>query len=165
MNELDKIQEAKYFFSQMIKEKENRENFKFNLSAFLSSSRSVLQYALKEAKTKKCGQKWYSDQVSRNRVVGFLKDKRDINIHTKPPLLKRDIELKMSETIHISEFVTMTIKDNGKGFELPERVGDLAKSGKLGLAGMQERIQLIGGKLTLHSSPGEGTAVTVEVPI
>lgn len=61
--------------------------------------------------------------------------------------------------------VTMTIKDNGKGFELPERVGDLAKSGKLGLAGMQERIQLIDGKLTLHSNPGEGTAVTVAVPI
>jgi PAS domain S-box-containing protein len=61
--------------------------------------------------------------------------------------------------------VAMTIKDNGKGFELPERVGDLAKSGKLGLAGMQERVQLIGGKLTLYSKPGKGTTVTVEVSI
>jgi len=59
----------------------------------------------------------------------------------------------------------MTIKDNGKGFELPERVGDLAKSGKLGLVGMQERVQLIGGKLALYSKPGEGTTVTVEDPI
>jgi len=61
--------------------------------------------------------------------------------------------------------VTMTIKDNGKGFELPERVGDLAKSGKLGLTGMQERVQLIGGKLTLYSKPREGATVTVEVLI
>jgi len=59
----------------------------------------------------------------------------------------------------------LTIKDNGKGFSLPERVGDLAKSGKLGLAGMQERVQLVGGRLTLYSKPGEGTTITVEVPI
>jgi len=61
--------------------------------------------------------------------------------------------------------VTLTVKDNGKGFELPKRVGDLASTSKLGLAGMQERAQLIGGKLTLHSEPGKGTTVTVEVPI
>jgi len=58
----------------------------------------------------------------------------------------------------------LTIKDNGKGFKLPERVGDLASTGKLGLAGMQERTQLIGAKLTITSVPGEGTTVTVEVP-
>jgi len=59
---------------------------------------------------------------------------------------------------------TLTVKDNGKGFELPPRIGDLASTGKLGLAGMQERAQLINGKLTLKSQPGKGTTVTVEVP-
>ena len=58
----------------------------------------------------------------------------------------------------------LTIKDNGKGFRLPERIGDLASAGKLGLAGMQERAQLVRGKLTLHSEPGKGTTVTVEIP-
>jgi len=58
----------------------------------------------------------------------------------------------------------LTITDNGKGFELPERVEDLASAGKLGLAGMQERVQLIGGKLTLQSEPGKGTTVAVEIP-
>ncbi|MBA7485092.1 hypothetical protein ES707_20627 [subsurface metagenome] len=58
----------------------------------------------------------------------------------------------------------LTITDNGKGFELPERVEDLASAGKLGLAGMQERAQLIQGKLTLQSEPGKGTTVTIEVP-
>jgi len=111
MNELDKIQEAKYFYLQMVKEKENRMNLKFSLSAFLSSSRSVLQFALNEARTKKGGEKWYSDQVSKNRVVGFLKDKRDINIHEEPLTLKRDIKLRLSETIHIGEFLTSVLKD------------------------------------------------------
>ncbi len=58
----------------------------------------------------------------------------------------------------------LTVKDNGKGFELPQRMGDLASVGKLGLAGMQERAQLIRGKLTLQSELGKGTTVTVEVP-
>lgn len=58
----------------------------------------------------------------------------------------------------------LTVKDNGKGFELPERIEDLAVAGKLGLAGMQERAQLIGGRLTLQSEPGKGTTVIVEVP-
>ena len=59
----------------------------------------------------------------------------------------------------------LTVKDNGKGFELPQRIGDLASVGKLGLAGMQERARLIGGSLTLQSEPGKGMTVTVEVPI
>jgi len=59
----------------------------------------------------------------------------------------------------------LTINDNGKGFELPQRVSDLASVGKLGLAGMEERVRLIGGTLLLQSKPGEGTTVTVEVPL
>lgn len=58
----------------------------------------------------------------------------------------------------------LTVKDDGKGFELTERIEDLAVAGKFGLVGMQERAQLIGGKLTLQSGPGKGTTVTAEVP-
>jgi len=59
----------------------------------------------------------------------------------------------------------LTVEDEGKGFELPERIGDLTVAGKLGLAGMQERAQLIGGKLSLRSEPGKGTTLTLEVPV
>jgi PAS domain S-box-containing protein len=57
-----------------------------------------------------------------------------------------------------------TIIDNGKGFKTPDMMGDLAKHGKLGLAGMQERAQLVGGTLTVKSEPGAGTTITVEAP-
>lgn len=57
------------------------------------------------------------------------------------------------------------VSDNGKGFELPERLSDLASLGKLGLAGMEERARLLGGTLSLQSAPGKGTTVTIEVPI
>jgi PAS domain S-box-containing protein len=61
--------------------------------------------------------------------------------------------------------VRMTIRDNGKGFALPEKVDDLLKKGKLGLAGMQERIQLLNGSLKIESQPGKGTTVVIEAPI
>lgn len=59
----------------------------------------------------------------------------------------------------------ITVRDNGTGFEMPTRIGDLARSGRLGLAGMQERAQLLGGTLTVDTEPGKGTALTVEVPL
>ena len=62
------------------------------------------------------------------------------------------------------EKTVVSIADNGKGFALPQRVSDLAAIGKLGLAGMQERAQLIGGHVTLSSDPGHGTVVTIEAP-
>ena len=59
----------------------------------------------------------------------------------------------------------ITVKDNGKGFDPPEIMSDLVKDGRLGLAGMQERIQLLGGSLKIESKPGKGTTVTIEAPI
>ena len=59
--------------------------------------------------------------------------------------------------------VKITISDNGKGFKLPEKIGDLARDGRLGLAGMQERAQLVGGTLTVQSEPGKGSTVTIEI--
>jgi signal transduction histidine kinase len=59
----------------------------------------------------------------------------------------------------------LTVEDEGQGFELPKRMDDLPVAGKLGLAGMQERAQLIGGKLKLESGPGKGTTVTLEFPV
>jgi len=60
--------------------------------------------------------------------------------------------------------IKVTITDNGRGFELSERVDDLPRSGKLGLVGMQERARLLGGTIEVKSTPGKGTTLIVEVP-
>jgi two-component system sensor histidine kinase DegS len=61
--------------------------------------------------------------------------------------------------------VRITVNDNGQGFDLPGRTGDLATTGKLGLIGMHERARLLNCTLTVHSEPGKGTAMTVDVPV
>jgi PAS domain S-box-containing protein len=73
-----------------------------------------------------------------------------------------------SEAQVVMEFagdkVKVTISDNGRGFELSGRVDDLPRSGKLGLAGMQERSRLLGGTLEVKPILGKGTTLIVEVP-
>jgi len=63
----------------------------------------------------------------------------------------------------LDDLVRLTVRDNGKGFALPGQIGDLARTGKLGLTGMQERAQLVGGTVTVHSEPGQGTSIVLEV--
>ncbi|MCK4817292.1 sensor histidine kinase, partial [bacterium] len=68
-------------------------------------------------------------------------------------------------TVEFDERKTrITVSDNGKGFNLPKALGDLARDGKLGLAGMQERAQLVDGTLTVQSQLGRGASITIEVP-
>jgi signal transduction histidine kinase len=61
--------------------------------------------------------------------------------------------------------ILLTVKDDGKGFNPPERLSDLTGMAKLGLAGMAERARLLGGELRIISEPGKGTTVFVEAPL
>lgn len=59
----------------------------------------------------------------------------------------------------------LEIRDNGQGFEVPNDWLDLARHGHLGLVGMRERAEAVGGVLTPFSTPGEGTRICVVVPL
>lgn len=61
--------------------------------------------------------------------------------------------------------IDLVISDNGKGFVIPDRIGEMPASGKLGLAGMQERAQLLGGSVDIESEPEQGSKVTIHVPL
>ena len=58
--------------------------------------------------------------------------------------------------------ILVEVSDDGRGFEVPEEPGDLLRLGKLGLTGLAERAQLLGGSLKINSAPGKGTRVSVE---
>lgn len=57
------------------------------------------------------------------------------------------------------ERVRLAIEDDGQGFRVEEVL--LARRERLGLIGMQERVRLVGGTLTILSSPGQGTRIEV----
>ena len=54
----------------------------------------------------------------------------------------------------------LSISDDGQGF-----VPATGKPTSFGLVGMRERVLMLGGTLTLHSVPGEGTLLSVRVPL
>jgi signal transduction histidine kinase len=59
----------------------------------------------------------------------------------------------------------LEIQDNGTGFTLPREWLDLARLGHLGLVGMRERAEAVGGSLHVHSRPKHGTTLQVQVPL
>lgn len=76
--------------------------------------------------------------------------------------------LRHSEGTMVSSFLRIedrilrfTIKDNGKGFIAT----DIENKKTLGLLGMKERTNLLGGTYEITSSPGEGTSVLIIVPL
>lgn len=110
--EIDKkIDEAKYFLKRMKYYQKQPETFQYNLSAFLSSSRSALQYVLEEVKLHKGGQKWYDEKMSKSPLLRYFKDKRDTNIHTESVKTRKDVQIVLHETVSVSESISIEKRD------------------------------------------------------
>jgi signal transduction histidine kinase len=63
-----------------------------------------------------------------------------------------------------ADTTTLSIRDNGRGFTLPESPAEMTGSGHFGLLGIQERAELMGARLLIESAPGEGTRLTIALP-
>ena len=59
--------------------------------------------------------------------------------------------------------IRMEIKDNGKSFEV-EHVLYAKRNKRLGLLGMRERVEMVGGSFSVESAPGKGTTIRAEIP-
>ncbi len=64
-----------------------------------------------------------------------------------------------------SNAVTLQVVDNGLGFNLPDNPAEYAAKGHFGLLGLHERAELIGATLSIKSSAGKGTSLTVTLPV
>jgi signal transduction histidine kinase len=65
---------------------------------------------------------------------------------------------KLSDSVH------MQVKDNGKSFSV-ERMLNAKRNNRLGLLGMRERVEMVGGHFHIDSAPGRGTTVEVQIPL
>lgn len=62
-------------------------------------------------------------------------------------------------------YVILRIDDNGVGFEMDLQNQINQKNKRMGLRSMEERVNLLGGRMSVKSSPGSGTRFFIEVPI
>ena len=63
----------------------------------------------------------------------------------------------------LPDCICMKIKDDGKSFNV-ERTLHANGGKRLGLLGMRERLEMVGGKFVVESSPGKGTTVLAQIP-
>ncbi len=74
--------------------------------------------------------------------------------HAQATLVEIKLEKENGELL-------LTIQDNGRGITADEKSDQLS----LGLLGMRERAKLVGGQVDIANSEGNGTVVTVSLPV
>jgi signal transduction histidine kinase len=122
--------------------------------------------------------------------VERLREAEDMNIHLKIEGLKERLPARLEEicfsiiqeaisnvkrhaneeniwltAIRRGDEFQVVVKDDGEGFDLAEVERSYDKRGKLGLLNMQERAEMIEGRLSIESALGKGTTITLNVPL
>jgi len=73
-----------------------------------------------------------------------------------------DVGITVDRSAHV---LRLTIEDNGSGFDPAATQTGMRNGGGLGIAGMRERLALIGGELLVESSIGVGTTIFVRITL
>jgi signal transduction histidine kinase len=124
---------------------------------------------------------WYGEQRLKPLGIAFRMDEDGVTSRL-PPMLETAFFRIAQEAItnaaryakassvtvrlgHAYGYVTLEIADDGQGFD-PQALDPSQSRGQgLGLRGMQERANILGGELRLEAAPGQGTTIIVCVPV
>ncbi len=60
--------------------------------------------------------------------------------------------------------INILVKDDGVGFDMDKVLSDKDREG-YGLVSMRERVQLLRGEMNITTAPGQGTSISVSVPV
>lgn len=80
----------------------------------------------------------------------------NVNQHAKATRVKVNIQA-------VQNFVSVEIKDDGKSFQV-QKVLFAKKRKRLGLLGMRERVEMVGGNFSVESEAGQGTSIRARIP-
>jgi len=80
----------------------------------------------------------------------------NVRKHAKASLVNVSIE-------KLRGVIRMEVKDDGQSFQVQGAVAT-GRNKHLGLLGMRERVEMVGGRFTVESSSGKGTTVRAEIP-
>ena len=61
--------------------------------------------------------------------------------------------------------IILRIKDNGKGFNVQERLVEAISEKRMGIWSMEERVGFLNGKMNVESKPSWGTQIIIEIPL
>jgi len=61
--------------------------------------------------------------------------------------------------------ILITIQDNGVGFDVEQTMARSKKNSHYGLIGMNERVELLNGKMDIQSARGQGTKISISIPV
>jgi len=60
--------------------------------------------------------------------------------------------------------IILRIEDNGKGFDVQERLANITKEKRMGIRSIEERVKLLQGEMVLQSKPKQGTKISIKFP-
>jgi hypothetical protein len=113
-----KLEEAQHFFEQMKKNIEDDKLFGFNLSAFLTASRSITFFIQNEFSSKTGFKNWYENK---QKLMGsdcsfkFFNEMRAATVHTKRVMPNKRVSDTISETpIQVADSVSVRVIRDGK---------------------------------------------------
>jgi nitrate/nitrite-specific signal transduction histidine kinase len=80
------------------------------------------------------------------------------------PMLPEPVNMCLYPLRYDAETVSLSVKDDGQGFDRQARLSVSGWPMGIGLLGMQERLESLGGWLEIESQPGEGTSLVAHLP-
>lgn len=113
MKAYDKLDEAKYFLEQMKINVTDKQVFLYNLSAFLSSSRSITWVLQKEYSENPKFKKWYEEkkkEMEKDKLLRFFIEKRNYVIKESPIEPKGMTFIRVVEQMTVEESITVSQK-------------------------------------------------------
>ena len=95
------------------------------------------------------------------RVLLF-RDVRELLINVVKHARANNVKVSIKKT---GSAISVTVRDDGVGFDLAEVLSTAAKKGEFGLFSIRERLGRLGGNLEIESAPGCGCRVTMVAPL
>jgi len=102
-----------------------------------------------------------TDRLPTNVEIGLYRIVQEALTNVVKHSRARNVHIQVDRSVGL---LRCSIRDDGAGFDVPAvlaRKGD----GSLGLRGIQERLDALGGRLEIQSSPGRGTSLLINVPL
>jgi PAS domain S-box-containing protein len=125
---------------------------------FLESVESLVelnQQATPERDIRLLVEEGFDVGLSAKASVELLRIMQEALANVRRHSAARNVEVRLRTDV---EAILLEVTDDGRGFD------PMVAQGGVGLVGMRERVEELGGEIEVKSRPGEGTEVTVRVP-